>query len=179
MGEQVQKLYWTTMESPIGDLAIGATERGVCFIEFVQGDFVPNELVWIGRTFGEVEFIEASEPLAEARKQLKEYFAGQRQKFTLPLDLYGTEFQKKVWNQLILIPYGEVRSYKQIAEAIGQPKAVRAVGGANNKNPVPIVIPCHRVVGSDGSLVGYGGGLWVKEKLLELEGSLRKTPVSK
>ncbi|WP_019230401.1 methylated-DNA--[protein]-cysteine S-methyltransferase [Sedimentibacter sp. B4] len=107
--------------------------------------------------------------LKNAALQLNEYFEGKRNSFDLPLNPKGTEFQKKVWAALCDIPYGETRSYKQIAEYIGNPKACRAVGMANNKNPIMIFIPCHRVVGSDGSLTGYAGGLDMKEKLLSLE----------
>ena len=104
-----------------------------------------------------------------AARQLDEYFMGKRRGFDLPLDPHGTCFQRTVWEALIRIPYGETRSYKQIAQAIGNPNACRAVGMANNKNPIWIVIPCHRVIGSDGSLTGYGGGLEMKQRLLELE----------
>lgn len=107
--------------------------------------------------------------LKSAAKQLNEYLEGKRKSFDLPLNPNGTEFQKKVWNALCSIPYGETRSYKQIAEAVDNPKGCRAVGMANNKNPIMIFIPCHRVVGSDGSLTGYAGGLDMKEKLLVLE----------
>ena len=112
----------------------------------------------------------ATEPeLAEARLQLLAYLKGSRKGFTLELDPAGTEFQKEVWNALREIPYGETRSYKQIAERTGRPKACRAVGQAANKNPLPIVIPCHRLVGANGSLTGYAGGLEMKRYLLELE----------
>ena len=104
-----------------------------------------------------------------AISQLEEYFSGTRKSFDLPLEINGTEFQLKVWKALCNIPYGETRSYKDIAEKIGNPKAVRAVGGANNKNKLMIVVPCHRVIGADGSLTGYAGGIEVKKKLLELE----------
>lgn len=107
--------------------------------------------------------------LAEARRQLGEYFIGERKVFNLPLQPKGTPFQLLVWEQLKQIPYGETRSYGQIAAAIGNPKASRAVGGANNKNPIGILIPCHRVIGASGKLVGYAGGLDVKAKLLEIE----------
>ena len=110
-----------------------------------------------------------TELIKNAGEQLLEYLGGSRTTFDLPLNPNGTEFQKKVWNALCDIPYGETRSYKQVAEAIGNNKASRAVGMANNKNPIMIIIPCHRVVGSNGSLVGYAGGLDVKEKLLFLE----------
>lgn len=102
-------------------------------------------------------------------KELEEYFAGNRKVFTVPLDLRGTEFQKKVWEALREIPYGETRSYKEIAEKIGNPKASRAVGMANHRNPIGIVVPCHRVVGANGKLTGYAGGIPMKQALLELE----------
>lgn len=105
----------------------------------------------------------------KAAEQLYEYINGLRRIFDLPVEPEGTEFQRKVWKALETIPYGETRSYKQIAEQIGKPEACRAVGMANNRNPISIVIPCHRVIGSDGSLVGYGGGLALKEKLLKIE----------
>jgi methylated-DNA-[protein]-cysteine S-methyltransferase len=104
--------------------------------------------------------------------QLEEYFAGKRREFNFPLDLRGTDFQLACWRALLAIPYGETRSYADIARAAGKPNAFRAVGMANNRNPVAIVVPCHRVIASDGGLCGYGGGLEVKRKLLELEGAL-------
>lgn len=110
-----------------------------------------------------------SELLNEAKKQIMEYFAGKRTQFDLPLHMHGTEFQVKVWNALRQIPYGETRSYSEIAAAAGNPKACRAVGGANNKNPLLIVVPCHRVIGKNGSLVGFACGMDAKKHLLELE----------
>ena len=108
---------------------------------------------------------------SEAVRQLRAYFAGQLRWFDLPLDMQGTPFQLRVWRELERIPYGETRSYSQIAAAIGAPRAVRAVGAANGANPIPIVVPCHRVIGASGKLVGYGGGLPLKRRLLELEGA--------
>ena len=102
-------------------------------------------------------------------KQLEEYFAGERKTFDVPLDLWGTPFQQEVWKALLQIPYGETRSYQDIAQSVGNPKAVRAVGGANGRNPVPVIVPCHRVIRSDGNLGGYGGGLDIKRDLLDLE----------
>ena len=107
--------------------------------------------------------------IKKAAKQLEEYLAGKRKDFDLPLEPIGTEFQKKVWQALCDIPYGETRSYKEVAIAVGNPKASRAVGMANNRNPLGIVIPCHRVIGANGAMVGYAGGLGVKSQLLELE----------
>ncbi len=111
------------------------------------------------------------EILGRAADELHRYFAGTLKEFGTPLDLRGTEFQLSVWNQLTRIPYGETRSYSQIAGAIGRPKSVRAVGAANGSNPVAIIVPCHRVIGSNGTLTGYGGGLPLKKRLLELEGA--------
>jgi O-6-methylguanine DNA methyltransferase len=110
--------------------------------------------------------------LLEAERQLRAYFEGALREFELPLDMQGTDFQKRVWTQLRTIPYGETRSYGQIAAAIGAPTAVRAVGAANGANPIAIVVPCHRVIGASGKLVGYGGGLALKKRLLELEGGI-------
>ena len=118
------------------------------------------------------EIYQETPVIKEAFRQLSEYFSGKRKTFNLPLLLKGTDFQKQVWQALLKIPFGETRSYKQIAEAIGNPKAVRAVGMANNKNPLLIVVPCHRVIGANGKLVGYAVGLDKKEYLLRLEGSL-------
>ncbi len=139
---------------PCGKLKIGYTDTAIRYVLFTdeQGSGTPSELSEL------------------AASQLREYFDGKRKSFDLPLEVLGTEFRKKVWAALAEIPYGETRSYKDIAEATGNPKACRAVGGANNKNPISIIIPCHRVVGADGSLVGYGGGIDKKTLLLELEG---------
>jgi len=112
---------------------------------------------------------ESNTLLRQAIAQLRAYFAGELRDFDLPLDLQGTDFQKRVWQELRNIPYGETRSYSRVASAIGAPKSVRAVGAANGRNPIPIVVPCHRVIGAGGSLVGYGGGLPLKKLLLDLE----------
>ena len=127
----------------------------------------------LARPSAPVPRIAGHEPpvLAEARRQVLEYLAGARRSFDLPLDPRGTSFQRRVWAALTAIPWGETRTYAQIAAAVGSPRAVRAVGQANHRNPIPILIPCHRVVGADGTLTGYGGGLELKRKLLELEGA--------
>ena len=114
---------------------------------------------------------DANQWMNRAADELRSYFAGNLRVFSVPLDLQGTEFQLRVWNHLSQIPYGETRSYGQVAEAIGRPKAVRAVGAANGSNPVAIIVPCHRVIGANGKLTGYGGGLPLKKRLLELEGA--------
>ncbi|MFD2370321.1 methylated-DNA--[protein]-cysteine S-methyltransferase [Brevibacillus sp. GCM10020057] len=165
------ELGYTIMDSPIGPLLLASTERGLCFIEFDADESGLGQLQrWSKKTFLGVAPVRDDARNEAARTQLQEYFAGERREFALPLDLYGTPFQKSVWHALTKIPYGETRSYKDIALAIGAAKAVRAIGGANNRNPIPIVIPCHRVIGSNGALVGYGGGLAIKEHLLALEG---------
>lgn len=115
--------------------------------------------------------VRETELLKEAARQLEQYFAGKQREFSLPLAPDGTEFQQKVWRALCSVPYGETRSYKEIAELVGSPKAFRAVGMANNRNPIPIFIPCHRIIGANGKLIGYRGGLDVKNQLLNLENS--------
>ncbi|MGG4497586.1 methylated-DNA--[protein]-cysteine S-methyltransferase [Brevibacillus reuszeri] len=165
-----KELGYTTMESPIGPLVLASTEEGLCYIEFADEEYDLETLHrWCKKTFLGIS-PERDDAINEtAKMQINEYFAGERQKFDLPIVLYGTPFQKTVWNELKNIPYGETRSYKDIALAIGASKAVRAIGGANNRNPIPIIIPCHRVIGSNGAMVGYGGGLSIKEHLLTLE----------
>ena len=142
-------------ETPVGRICIG--EENGC-ITHVTWSKIPQEYV-----------LAETELVLNCKKQLDEYFAGKRETFDLPLAPKGTEFQQKVWNALKEIPYGETRTYGEIAAAIGNPKAARAVGMANNKNPIGILIPCHRVVGANGKLVGYAGGMEKKEFLLELE----------
>ncbi|WP_426451014.1 methylated-DNA--[protein]-cysteine S-methyltransferase [Paenibacillus sp. S-38] len=167
----MKAIRYHEIESPIGILTLGASSEGLCQIEF--GSFAENESRlrdWSGRQFGTDAWERDPAELAVAADQLRRYFAGDLQVFELPLDLRGTPFQVRVWQELTAIPYGAACSYKQIAEAIGSPKAVRAVGGANNRNPVPIIVPCHRVIGAAGAMVGYGGGLSIKTFLLGLEG---------
>ena len=149
------------VESPIGKLLIAGDQESVRQINFAKNG-KPSK--------PEPEWQESSRgPVAQAARQLREYFAGSRTDFDLPLSPQGTEFQRQVWRRLQEIPYGETISYGQLANQIGNPKASRAVGLANGSNPIPIVIPCHRVIGSNGKLTGYGGGLPIKEKLLALE----------
>lgn len=142
------------------------TEVGKIKIE--ENGVAITKIEFMGQDIQE-ELGNETELLKETIKQLEEYFRGVRNDFDLPLEPNGTEFQRRVWKSLIEIPYGETRSYSEIAKAIGNEKACRAVGMANNKNPIPIIIPCHRVIGANGKLVGYAGGLDVKEKLLKLE----------
>jgi methylated-DNA-[protein]-cysteine S-methyltransferase len=140
--------------SPVGELYLVASDKGLRGI-YKKKQAVP---------------VEPSKVLDSASRELNEYFSGDRKKFSVPLDLEGTDFQKKVWAELIKIPYGTTVSYREIATRIRSPKAVRAVGSANGKNPLCIVVPCHRVIAADGGLGGYSGGLKMKSKLLELEG---------
>lgn len=163
-------LYYEEMESLIGPLTIVATENGVCCIEFgTLDENLPSLESWMAKHYLKGELIHDGNRLRPVIEQIEGYFSGALETFDIPLDLFGTPFQLKVWDQLRKIPYGTTCSYKEIAQAIGAPKAVRAVGSANNQNPVPIVIPCHRVIGSNGALVGYGGGLDKKEILLNIE----------
>ena len=143
-------------DSTFGKIVIGSDGKAITYIK-TDGSFLP-----IGKK-------EANALTDKAAEQLEEYFAGKRDRFDVPLNPHGTDFQRLVWKVLRDIPYGETRSYKQVAHAINKPNACRAVGMANNKNPVWIMIPCHRVIGSNGALTGYGGGLAMKQKLLELE----------
>lgn len=159
-------IKYCTFESAIGTLTIFEKNGGICAVDLPR-KIVPGIQK---RVFQDAEMVEERSVLLEqAVQELEEYFAGERRKFDLPLHMEGTEFQKKVWNVLLQIPYGETKSYGEIAEIIGNRKACRAVGMANNRNPLMILVPCHRVVGADGGLVGYGGGLDIKEKLLALE----------
>lgn len=157
---------YKTIPSPIGELKLVASDKGLAAILWENDD--PSHF----RLAPAAE--DRNHPiLMETERQLKDYFAGQRKTFSVALDLGGTEFQKEVWAALLTIPCGETRSYGQIAMQIGKPKAVRAVGAANGKNPCPIIVPCHRVIGSTGKLTGFGGGLEAKAYLLELEAGNR------
>lgn len=147
------KKYKNYFESPIGILEVVTDDKNVLEINFVETKDISEE----------------NKVFYKLKKELEEYFSGIRKVFTIQYLLEGTEFQKKVWIELSKIPYGEVRSYKEIAEKIGNPKSGRAVGNANNKNKLPILIPCHRVIGSNGNLTGYAAGVLKKEYLLKLE----------
>lgn len=137
-----------------GILKIGYTDTAIIFLKRVDQIDVDNEQSLLSNL---------------AFDQVREYLKGHRRTFDFPYELHGTEFQEKVWNALCQIPYGETRTYKEIASVVGNPKACRAVGMANNKNPLMVVVPCHRIVGTDGNLIGYAGGLDMKKALLELE----------
>jgi methylated-DNA-[protein]-cysteine S-methyltransferase len=152
--------FFTEMPSPIGPLLLASDEAGLRQIHFLNGRH---------RAKPDPAWREDPTPLAEPIRQLRAYFAGELETFDLPLAPQGTPFQLKVWKRLCGVPYGETISYGQLARRIGNPNASRAVGLANGSNPIPIIIPCHRVIGANGKLTGYGGGLPIKEKLLALE----------
>ncbi|HWB05776.1 MAG TPA: methylated-DNA--[protein]-cysteine S-methyltransferase [Verrucomicrobiales bacterium] len=160
------KCYYKMMPSPVGELKLIASENGLAAILWENDD--PHRV-----RLNSMEQNKSNPVLLETERQLNAYFAGKLKRFSLPLDFAGTEFQKKVWNALVTIPFGETRTYAQIAAQIGHPAAVRAVGAANGRNPISIVAPCHRVIGSNGKLTGFAGGLEVKAFLLELEGKGR------
>ena len=155
--------------TPLGPMLAGATEKGICLLEFMDRRMLETQIKIIKKTLKTELIPGSSKHFDELQLQLDSYFAGKLNKFTIPLDMVGTDFQKKVWRVLQTIPHGSTRSYKQQAELIGNPQAVRAVAKANGDNRISILIPCHRVIGSDGKLVGYGGGLWRKKYLLDLE----------
>ena len=158
-------IYSTTIDSPVGGLRLVAEEVGLRMVWFLYGrkKEAPNK-----------EWKEDAAFFLDVVRQLRAYFAGELREFDIPLLMEGTEFQKRVWKNLQSIPYGETISYGELARKVGDPKAVRAVGAANGQNPIPIIVPCHRVIGSNGSLTGFGGGLENKRKLLELERGQRR-----
>jgi len=188
-------LHCMTFKSPVGPLFLASSGHGLVALEFDarlpgQQTIRPNprdlrsesERTASERARDKTTRFDQSDESERAlqpyARELEEYFAGQRRQFSFPLDLRGTEFQLACWRALLQIPYAETRTYADIARAVGKPTGFRAVGMANNRNPLAIVVPCHRVIASDGTLCGYGGGLDVKRKLLELEGALSPTLVA-
>jgi methylated-DNA-[protein]-cysteine S-methyltransferase len=158
-------MNYTVLESPVGELLASADTAGrITGLHFLDGHRIPAR----GSSW-----VRDERALAPLRRQLEEYFAGERHEFELELAPSGTPFQLDVWRALCAIPYGDTASYGEVAAAVGQPGAARAVGGANNRNPIAIVIPCHRVIGASGSLTGYGGGLPRKQRLLALEAGVQ------
>jgi len=153
-------MYYCYFDTPIGELLLAGEADSLSMIGFPQGAM---------RRDPEADWIYNEAPFEIVRRQLAEYFAGERKDFDLPLSLSGTEFQVAVLEALQQIPYGETTSYGAVAKQIGRPKAVRAVGAANGRNPIPIIVPCHRVIGTSGDLTGFGGGLDTKAALLRLE----------
>jgi O-6-methylguanine DNA methyltransferase len=184
--KSMEIIHSTMFSSPVGPLFLAASEKGLVALEFdarLPGQQTirpnPRDLRSERRSEKEknpaIQFEESESKLRPYVRELEEYFAGRRREFNFALDLRGTEFQLACWQALVAIPYGETRSYADIARLVSRPQGFRAVGMANNRNPIAIVVPCHRVIASDGTLCGYGGGLDIKRKLLELEGALSGT----
>lgn len=160
--------------SPLGIITIGSTAKGLCLLEFDNQKRIENHFKQFDN-YWNIEIIEKeSATIKKTKHQLEEYFLNKRKTFDIPLDLAGTDFQISVWEELLKVPFGSTRSYKEQAIAVGNLKAIRAVATANGENRISIIIPCHRIIGSDGSLTGYGGGIWRKQKLLELESTQTK-----
>ncbi len=185
---EMELLRCTTFASPVGPLFLAASEQGLVALEFdrrlpgqqtirpnprdLRSENARNGEYSRRRSNNATDFVDSDAEMQVYTGELEQYFAGVRKQFTFPVDLHGTEFQVACWRALLDIPYGETRTYADIARAVGKPNGFRAVGMANNRNPIAIVVPCHRVIASDGTLCGYGGGLEIKRKLLELEGAL-------
>jgi AraC family transcriptional regulator of adaptative response/methylated-DNA-[protein]-cysteine methyltransferase len=170
-------LYLIKIETPIGEMVAGATDNGICLFEFTDRQRAQRELKDLKKLL-KLEVAEKDNShLLNLKKQVNEYFSGSRKEFELPLVTPGTDFQNLVWKELLTIPFGTTRSYLEQSQAIGQPEAIRAVAGANGMNRISIIIPCHRVIGSDGRLTGYGGGLGRKKWLLDHERKFSGKPV--
>lgn len=167
------------IETPLGSMFAGSINKGICFLEFVDRQSKDNGLAKLGKLLDAAVVEGDDHNLLALTMQLDEYFQGERKDFDIPLAIVGTPFQSKVWESLQNIPYGEVISYQEQARRIGCLKAVRAVGRANGANRIAILIPCHRVIGKNGSLVGYKGGLWRKKRLLALEKSNKTRQTSR
>lgn len=178
----MNKITSEVINTPVGNMLAATTSKGICLFEFMDvEERLSNQVTHLEKTYSSK--VEPGKPgsspfLEQLKKELKEYFAGKRQQFDVPLDYKGTEFQELSWDALRNIPYGETRSYQDQAIAIQKPKAVRAVAGANHRNKLSILIPCHRVIGKNGSMTGYGGEIWRKEFLLTLESRSVNTTIS-
>lgn len=168
MEENTQKMYYCAFVFDDNEYLIAATEKGLAFVGSKNAGLI-ELVVWIEMYRAGTLLEENNEFMQSYQMLLEEYFQGTRKEFDVPLDIKGTNFQETVWRELLNIPYGETRTYSDIADAVGNPKAIRAVSGAIGKNPVAIVVPCHRVIGKNGKLTGYRGGLEMKKELLELE----------
>lgn len=161
-------MHLARSNSPIGRFRVASTEAGLAYVELPHSSG-RGMRDWMERHVPERRCVDEIGPNRAAIEQILEYLASERTQFDVPLDLRGTPFQRAVWDALLEIPYGESRSYADVARAVGRPKAQRAVGSANNANPVALIVPCHRVIAADGSLGGYGGGLELKARLLAME----------
>ncbi len=169
-----ETVHVAEFEAPIGALRLASTAAGLAYLELPHPSGRGLE-GWLARCAPDARVVDAFAPNRIAAAQVIEYLEGKRTEFDLPLDLRGTPFQRAVWEALLAIPYGETRSYGDVARCVARPRAVRAVGAANGSNPVPLVVPCHRVIASGGKLGGYGGGLDLKGRLLAMECSQRRT----
>lgn len=167
-------IYHTYIETPIGKMIACATDKGLCLLEFADGKPTEQKIGSLLKISGETLIDKENSLLELTKQELDEYFCGKRKEFTVPLDMIGTDFQKQVWTKLLDIPYGETRSYMQQSLSLGDSKKIRAVANANGKNKIAVIVPCHRVIGTDGSLTGYAGGLERKEWLLNLESKQKK-----
>jgi AraC family transcriptional regulator of adaptative response/methylated-DNA-[protein]-cysteine methyltransferase len=168
-GRQGECAWTAWLQMPLGPMIAAATGQGLCLLEFVDRRMLETQLAIVGRRLKTPLVPGENEHVRQIRRELDEYFAGQRRVFEVPLHVSGTPFQERVWAELARIPYGQTRSYADVARALGTPGAVRAVGHANGMNRIAIVLPCHRVLNANGQLGGYGGGLWRKQRLLALE----------
>lgn len=175
MSKEKQLINLTRLATPLGTMIACASEKGICLLEFSDRKMLERELQLISKRFNTSIVPSENSLFKQLKQQLDSYFEGTLKEFTVPLDWIGSDFQKEVWKVLLQIPYGKTSTYAIQAKRIGKPSSVRAVANANGMNMISILVPCHRVIGSDGSLTGYGGGLWRKKKLLELEakGSLQ------
>ncbi|MEX0904908.1 MAG: methylated-DNA--[protein]-cysteine S-methyltransferase [Balneolaceae bacterium] len=165
----------TRLETPLGPMIACADEKGICLLEFTDRRMLETEFKDLAKRLNATLMLGENRHFKTLKEELKEYFEGKRKEFTVPLYTPGSPFQQQVWEQLKTIPYGETRSYKEQAIALGNPEAVRAVANANGMNRICIIIPCHRVIGADGKLTGYGGGLWRKKHLLDMEQAVLQT----
>jgi AraC family transcriptional regulator of adaptative response/methylated-DNA-[protein]-cysteine methyltransferase len=166
-----ERILVDRIETPLGTMVAAGTERALWLLEFTDRRMLATQLARVAARSGAALVPGSCPPVERIREELAAYFAGSLRRFRTKLELAGTPFQEAVWGELARIPYGETRSYGELAAAVGRPAAVRAVGRANGENPLAIIIPCHRVIGADGSLTGYGGGVWRKRRLLEIEGA--------
>jgi AraC family transcriptional regulator of adaptative response/methylated-DNA-[protein]-cysteine methyltransferase len=163
------RVHVRLVDTPVGKMMAGATDAGLCLFEFTEPERLEPQMEALGTRLGSTVTDGDHPHIQTAEQEVERYFDGQLRQFTVPLDAPGTDFEMRVWNQLLRIPYGETCSYLELARRVGNPAAVRAVGRANGRNRIAIIIPCHRVVNANGQLGGYGGGLWRKRQLLQLE----------
>lgn len=167
---ELDTLFYSLVKSPIGDVLVVGDDEAIHCISFCRGrNAVELDPAWLSAKVGSGGARDAGGLVRQAAAQVSEYFAGERQEFTFPVEPGGTVFQKQVWAELRRIPYGQTISYGELARRLGRPSAARAVGAANGRNPIPLAIPCHRVIGANGNLVGFAGGTDLKEALLRLE----------